>query len=119
MLPSETHLSIQESLYPDLTCFGCGRANPDGFQLRGYRDGDETVATFAPRPEHDTGFGFLNGGIITTVLDCHTAAVARTRLISEDQNEVANVWKVATRHLQANRHRVGSKNSRSGKSTKQ
>jgi acyl-coenzyme A thioesterase PaaI-like protein len=33
------------------------------------------VATFTPQPEHDNGFGFLNGGIITTVLDCHTAAV--------------------------------------------
>src|SRR5580700_6095855 len=68
-------LSIQESLYPGLTCFGCGHSNPDGFHLRSYRDGDVTVATFTPRPEHDNGFGFLNGGIITTVLDCHTAAV--------------------------------------------
>ena len=67
--------SIQESLYPDLTCFGCGHANPDGFHLRSYREGDRTVATFTPRPEHDNGFGFLNGGIIATVLDCHTAAV--------------------------------------------
>jgi acyl-coenzyme A thioesterase PaaI-like protein len=75
MSPSESHLSIQESLYPDLTCFGCGHANPDGFHLRSYREGDRTVATFGPRPEHDNGFGFLNGGIITTVLDCHTAAV--------------------------------------------
>jgi acyl-coenzyme A thioesterase PaaI-like protein len=72
---SGPHLSIQESLYPDLTCFGCGHANPDGFHLRSYRDGDRTVATFTPQPEHDNGFGFLNGGIITTVLDCHTAAV--------------------------------------------
>ena len=69
------HLSIQESLYPDLTCFGCGHANPDGFHLRSYRDGDLTVAEFTPRPEHDNGFGFLNGGIISTVLDCHGAAV--------------------------------------------
>jgi acyl-coenzyme A thioesterase PaaI-like protein len=68
-------LSIQESLYPDLTCFGCGHANPDGFHLRSYRYGDGTVATFTPRPEHDNGFGFVNGGIISTVLDCHTAAV--------------------------------------------
>jgi acyl-coenzyme A thioesterase PaaI-like protein len=68
-------LSIQESLYPTLTCFGCGHANPDGFHLRSYRDGDDTVATFTPRPEHDNGFGFVNGGIITTALDCHTAAV--------------------------------------------
>jgi acyl-coenzyme A thioesterase PaaI-like protein len=68
-------LSIQESLYPTLTCFGCGHANPDGFHLRSYREGDLTVAEFTPRPEHDNGFGFLNGGIITTVLDCHGAAV--------------------------------------------
>ena len=68
-------LSIQESLYPTLTCFGCGHANPNGFHLRSYRDGDLTVAEFTPRPEHDNGFGFLNGGISTTVLDCHGAAV--------------------------------------------
>jgi acyl-coenzyme A thioesterase PaaI-like protein len=73
--PSGSELSIQESLFPDLTCYGCGPANPDGLHLRSYRDGDRTVATFTPRPEHDNGFGFLNGGIITTVLDCHTAPV--------------------------------------------
>ena len=36
-------LSIQESLYPELTCFGCGHANPKGFHLRSYRDGELTV----------------------------------------------------------------------------
>jgi acyl-coenzyme A thioesterase PaaI-like protein len=68
-------LSVQESLYPTLTCFGCGHANPLGFHLRSYVDGETMVAEFTSRPEHDNGFGFLNGGIITTVLDCHTAAV--------------------------------------------
>jgi acyl-coenzyme A thioesterase PaaI-like protein len=68
-------MSIQESMYPELTCFGCGHANSQGFHLRSYRAGDLTVAEFIPRPEHDNGFGFLNGGIISTVLDCHGAAV--------------------------------------------
>ena len=36
--------SIQESLYPETTCFGCGHANPDGFHLRSYHEGDVTVA---------------------------------------------------------------------------
>lgn len=67
--------SIQEALYPDLTCFGCGQANPEGLHLRSYRDGVLTVGTFTPRPEADNGFGFVNGGIISTVLDCHTGAV--------------------------------------------
>ncbi len=59
-------LSIQAALYPGLTCFGCGPANPHGFHLRSYREGDLTVATFKPGPEHDNGFGFVNGGIIAT-----------------------------------------------------
>jgi acyl-coenzyme A thioesterase PaaI-like protein len=69
-----TNLSIQEGLYPTLTCFGCGHANPHGFHLRSYREGELTVAEFEPRPEHDNGFGFVNGGIIATLLDCHGAA---------------------------------------------
>ena len=79
-----TNLSIQESLYPELICFGCGHANPHGFHLRSYREGDLTVAEFKPRPEHDNGFGVVNGGIIATVLDCHGAA--------------AVMWEVAQRH---------------------
>ncbi len=27
-----------------------------------------------PWPEHDNGVGYLNGGIISTLLDCHSAA---------------------------------------------
>ncbi len=70
--------SIQERLYPDLPCFGCGPGNAKGLQLRSYpsRDGsgDGVIATFTPWPEHDNGLGYLNGGIIGTVLDCHSAA---------------------------------------------
>ena len=77
MDPEARTMSIQESLSPGLTCFGCGHANPDGFHLRSYRSSEITIATFTPRAEHDNGFGFLNGGIISTVLDCHSAAVVR------------------------------------------
>jgi len=79
-MPVSKGPSIQESLYPELTCFGCGHANPHGFHLRSYRDGDITVAEFSPRPEHDNGFGFVNGGIIATVLDCHGAAVVMSEV---------------------------------------
>ena len=77
-------MSIQEALYPETTCFGCGHANPDGFHLRSYREGDLTVAEFTPLPEHDNGFGFLNGGIIATVLDCHGAAVVMWEAAERD-----------------------------------
>ena len=71
--------SIQQRLYPRLPCFGCGPANPRGLQLSSYpgpqygTDG-LVVADFTPWPEHDNGLGHLNGGIISTLLDCHSAA---------------------------------------------
>ena len=72
-------LSIQERLYPNLPCFGCGQGNPKGLQLKSYPVGDGgggggVTAAFRPWPEHDNGLGYLNGGIIGTVLDCHSAA---------------------------------------------
>ncbi len=78
--PPGHRLSVQERLYPTLTCFGCGHANPKGLQLRSYEtassaDAGQTVTgRFVPWPEHDNGVGFLNGGIIATLLDCHSAA---------------------------------------------
>lgn len=72
---SEPIQSLQERYFPDMTCFGCGPANDKGLQLRSYDRGDGLVtALFTPWPEHDNGLGFLNGGIIATVLDCHSAA---------------------------------------------
>lgn len=67
--------SLQDRYFPDLPCFGCGPANERGLQLKSFVADEGLVrATFEPWPEHDNGLGFLNGGIIATVLDCHSAA---------------------------------------------
>jgi acyl-coenzyme A thioesterase PaaI-like protein len=67
--------SIQDRLFPEMACFGCGPANPKGLQLKSFAAGGVVTARFTPWPEHDNGLGFLNGGIISTLLDCHCAAV--------------------------------------------
>ena len=66
--------SIQERLYPTLPCFGCGHGNLKGLRLRSFPGDGAVTALFTPWPEHDNGRGYLNGGIISTVLDCHSAA---------------------------------------------
>jgi acyl-coenzyme A thioesterase PaaI-like protein len=76
-------LSIQERLYPQATCFGCGPNNPSGLQLKSFSRDDATVATFRPWPEHDNGMGLLNGGIIATILDCHSAAAVMHRAVEQ------------------------------------
>lgn len=69
-------ISIQDRLFPAMTCFGCGPANERGLRLKSYVADGHVTAMFTPWPEHDNGVGFLNGGIIATLLDCHTAAAA-------------------------------------------
>ena len=67
--------SIQDSYWPDLTCFGCGPANTKGLQIKSFAEPDGVVrARFDPWPEHANGLGYLNGGVIATLLDCHSAA---------------------------------------------
>ena len=70
--------------YPDELsyCYGCGRRNEHGLQLKSYRDAEETVATFHPRPYHIAIPGYVYGGLIASIIDCHgtgTAAAAAYR----------------------------------------
>jgi len=72
--------SIQDRYFAELRCFGCGPKNVKGLRLRSFPAEDQTVrARFVPWPEHDNGIGFLNGGIIATLLDCHSAAAVAVR----------------------------------------
>lgn len=58
-------------------CYGCGRLNADGHQLKSYWDGDKTIARFTPRPEHCGGVpNHVYGGLIASLLDCHGTASA-------------------------------------------
>ena len=73
-----------QDYYPDdfAHCYGCGRLNERGLHLKTRWDGDETVARFTPRPEHIAVPGFVYGGLIASLIDCHamgTAAAAVER----------------------------------------
>jgi acyl-coenzyme A thioesterase PaaI-like protein len=63
-------------------CYGCGRLNDHGLQIKSYWDGDETVCVFTPRPYHTAIPGHVYGGLIASLIDCHgtgTAAAAAYR----------------------------------------
>lgn len=67
-------LSLQERYAPRTICFGCGPANPDGLHIGSFPsgDGDEVVADWLPGPNHEAFPGVLNGGVIGTLMDCHS-----------------------------------------------
>jgi len=76
--------SLQDTYGPDNICFGCGSANPKGLQLKSYvRDG-VVVAEWTPKEEHLAFPGILNGGIIGTLLDCHSNWAAWWALYQRD-----------------------------------
>ena len=66
--------SLQDSYYANGTCFGCGPRNAEGLQLKSFVVDHQTKATWQGGARYDNGFGFLNGGIISALLDCHSAA---------------------------------------------
>ncbi len=75
--------AIQDYYPPDLShCYGCGRLNERGYQIKTYWDGEETVARFEPRPYHISIPGYVYGGLLASLIDCHgtgTAAAAAYR----------------------------------------
>ncbi len=76
--------SIQDRHFADGRCFGCGPANDLGLQLRSFPARDGLVAEWEPRPEHEAFPGVLCGGIIGTLLDCHSNWTAWWALYQRD-----------------------------------
>lgn len=64
--------AFQDS-YPEETkyCYGCGARNEHGYRLRSFREGGEAVCRFTPEPFHTSLPGFVYGGLIASLVDCH------------------------------------------------
>ena len=58
-------------------CHGCGADNERGLRLKSYWDGDGAVANWQAEPYHCGGTqDNLNGGIIASLIDCHSLNLA-------------------------------------------
>jgi hypothetical protein len=75
--------SLQERYAPRSTCFGCGPANPKGLHIRSFVHGEEVLAEWQLQPQYEAFPGALNGGIIGTLLDCHSNWAATWALMQE------------------------------------
>ena len=63
-------------------CYGCGRLNIHGHQIKSFWRGEESVCIFHPEPYHIAVPGYVYGGLIASLIDCHgtgTAAAASFR----------------------------------------
>jgi acyl-coenzyme A thioesterase PaaI-like protein len=71
-------MSAIQDLYPDdlAHCFGCGRNNPHGHKLKSYVEGEDVVARFTPERHYVSIPGFVYGGLLASLADCHAMATA-------------------------------------------
>src|SRR4029450_12268904 len=75
--------SLQDRYAPNNQCFGCGPANEKGLRIKSRAQGDELVADWMPKPHHRAFGRVLNGGIIGTLLDCHSNWTAAYTLMKK------------------------------------
>ncbi len=81
-----SRLADQDAFAPNSICFGCGPANKQGLQIKSHWEGDPNgdgvfVMTFDPADHHQAFPGVINGGILGTLLDCHSNWCAATILM--------------------------------------
>lgn len=78
---NEIKYAIQDEYADDYAwCYGCGRLNETGLHLRTGWDGDQTLTIYQPRKEHTAIPGFIYGGLIASLIDCHGTGSAALAL---------------------------------------
>jgi len=75
--------SLQDQYAPNSICFGCGPANKKGLQIKSFSQGKQVVAKWTPESHHEAFPGILNGGIIGSLLDCHSNWTAASHLMNK------------------------------------
>ena len=81
-----------QDFYPDdfAWCYGCGRLNEKGLQIKTRWNGDETVTEYMPRPEHMAIPGYVYGGLSASLIDCHSMGSASLALHRRDGHELGD-----------------------------
>ena len=79
-----------QDYYPEnlAHCYGCGRLNPHGHQIKTFWDGDETVTRFTPLRQHTAVPGFTYGGLIASLVDCHSTGTAAAAMYRAEGREM-------------------------------
>ncbi len=81
-----------QDYYPDKVshCYGCGNLNEHGLKIKSYWDGDESICVYEPKDYHLAFQGYVYGGLMASIIDCHSiataiAAVCRHEKLSMDE----------------------------------
>lgn len=92
--------AFQEYYTADFShCYGCGIKNEFGHKLKTYWEGDETISKFKPKPYHTAVPGFVYGGLIASLIDCHSTGTGSAALYKEHNLSEKNYPRCVTASL--------------------
>ena len=57
-------------------CYGCGRLNEHGLHVKSYWENGKSVCTFQPKPYNTAITGLVYGGLLASLIDCHSTGTA-------------------------------------------
>lgn len=72
-------------------CYGCGRLNEAGHHFRTHWDDEHpgaTVTVFQPAATHTAIPGFVYGGLVAALIDCHSTGSGALALHRQDGREL-------------------------------
>jgi len=83
---AKTGRALQDVL--KVHCFGCGALNEHGLQIKSRWEGEELVCRWRPQPFHIGYPGFVYGGTIASVVDCHAIWTAMAALCRQTGHDI-------------------------------
>jgi acyl-coenzyme A thioesterase PaaI-like protein len=72
----------------DWQCYGCGRLNPHGFQIKSHWENDEIVCRWTPKSFHVGHPGRVQGGVVATAVICHAVWAATATAHRREGKEI-------------------------------
>ncbi|MHB1088217.1 MAG: PaaI family thioesterase [Acidimicrobiales bacterium] len=79
-----------QEYYPEhlAHCYGCGSLNEHGYRIKTFWDGDESVTHFTPSPFHTAVPGVVYGGLLASLIDCHSTGTAAAAMYRDQGREM-------------------------------
>ena len=79
-----------QDYYPDdvAHCYGCGKLNEKGHRIKSYWEKDHTVAKFTPKEYHTAIPGYVYGGLLASLIDCHGTGSAAAAMYKYEKREM-------------------------------
>ena len=87
-MDSNGSISLQQQFGAKGICFGCGPCNERGLKINSYVHGDQVVAAWQPQEGCEGFEDMMNGGIISSLLDCHCNWAAAWYLMKDKGRSV-------------------------------